>query len=122
MARHTIPAQPVQPRTHAVDVILPDPQEARFVVTAADIPSGLPTTFNDRTISWFSNFRVDKKPRQQNTGATVQYTIEFDAVPGAVQYVYYDDDAGQVKELTTSPANNRLQAKLSVADPPIGKV
>jgi hypothetical protein len=122
MARHSIPKDPDHGRPQDLDVILDDTMEPDFDVTAEEVPKDLPDTYQDRRITWVSNFRVQKKPGRQNSGKKLKYSIELDRVGD--QLVYYDAAAKPpVILLTTRRAgnnNNRIQADLSVDDPPIG--
>jgi hypothetical protein len=128
MARHKIPSDKAHGRQRALDVILSAENEQKFEVTPADVvPADLPKTYQGFSITWFSNFRVTKKagqakPRQ---AVKVQYTVEFDKVSGDKKYLDYDPTTKAITELRTRPVSNkpnRLQADLSVDDPPIGKV
>jgi hypothetical protein len=102
-----------------LDVILGDDIEDEFDVTAESVPSGLPDTYEGRHITWVSNFKVQKKPGKAKTGKQVNYTIELTSISG--QLVYHDEASNDVLPLTTRPAGtNRIQADLSVEDPPVG--
>jgi hypothetical protein len=115
MARHNIPEDRGNGRTKAVDVIIDD----AFDVTPESIPSGLPGTPDGGPINWVSNFRVTKKPGRPNTGKKVKYSIELDSVPGDLYY--YDASSTSAILLTKrNVGKNRIQADLSVDDPPIG--
>jgi hypothetical protein len=119
MARHNIPVDPRQGRNGPLDVILDDAIEDQFDVSAASVPPGLPLTYQGRSITWLSNFRVQKKPGRAKTGKKVKYSIELDSVPGTL--IYYDESSNAPLALTTrSVGGNRIQADLSVDDPPIG--
>lgn len=119
MARHTIPVDTGRGRRRAVDVILDATLEAEFDVTPEAVPADLPATYQGSSITWVSNFRLQKKPGKANTGKKVNYSIELDSVAGKL--VYYDESTNVVIPLATRGAgNNRIQADLSVDDPPIG--
>ena len=119
MAKHNIPVDPDKGSTRAVDVILDATSEADFDVTPEKVPSGLLATYDGKDITWFSNFSVTKKSGKSKTGKKVKYYIELDTVPGNL--VYYDASSKSAIPLTTrSAGNNRIQADLSVDDPPIG--
>jgi len=120
MATHPIPRDPDRGRPQAVDVILDPTMEPDFDVTPEEVPDGLPGAYEGSSITWFSNFRVQKKPGRQGSGKKLKYKIELDSVPG--QLVYYDAAAepNVIPLATRRAGNNRIQADLSVDDPPIG--
>lgn len=115
MARKEILPDAAQGRTKALVVIISDD----FDVTPARVPSGLPGTPDGRVIDWFSNFQVQKKAGKPKTDKQVKYSIELDNVEGDLYY--YDDLSKTAIQLTKRNADNgRIQADLSVDDPPIG--
>jgi len=119
VASHHIPRDTGKGRNRALDVILDDAIDGDFDVTPEDVPSGLPDSYEGKPIAWMSNFKVQKKPGKAKTGKKVKYSIELTSVSG--QLVYYDESSNSVIPLTTRPAGtNRIQADLSVEDPPIG--
>jgi hypothetical protein len=100
-------------------VILDPDDEPNFDVTPARVPSGLPGTPDGAEITWFSNFEVQKKAGRPNTGKSVKYKIELDSTQGDLYY--YDESTKTAIRLDTRGAgNDRIQADLSVDDPPIG--
>jgi hypothetical protein len=120
MARHKIPEDRDKGRKIALDVILDDEDENVFDVIPESVPEGLRDTLEDGTpIRWVSNFRVAKKPGKAKTGKKVKYSIELEGVSGDLYY--YDESSKKPIRLEKRDAgNDRVQADLTVDDPPIG--
>jgi hypothetical protein len=128
MKKVLIPANPQHPNPQKrflqeVAVILGDDIQKDYAIDAEDFPANLPASWTDpddhinKNIIWVSSFRLDKTAGATKPGSQKKYTVELDRGQGKLVYF----DGASVKSLSTRDiGGNRVQADLSVADPPIG--
>ncbi|GAB4503448.1 MAG: hypothetical protein Fur0043_04400 [Anaerolineales bacterium] len=106
-----------------VEIDLGHNDPRKFVVVEKDLPPGLPTHKEgdpNFRYEWFACFGIRHASASGRHGdfANIPYTIYLDPLPaGKRLFTFYD---GQVHELATQKAGNKIKALLNVGDPPTG--